>query len=351
MINRIEIIAEISANHGHDINIAKQTIKAAKESGADVVKIQTYTADTLTLDCDNDYFKIAHGTVWDGNTLYKLYQEAYTPWEWHEELFSYAKEIGIEIFSTPFDNTAVDLLEKLGVGRYKIASPEITDIPLIEYVASKGKPIIISIGMATLNEIEEAVDACRRKDNNYITLLQCVSQYPAKPEDSNLLIMQDLKERFKVKVGLSDHSMGHEVAIVATALQCFMIEKHFIMDRDIGGPDATFSMDSKEFKKMVSEIRKTESILGQVNYEIDGKKEKSREFVRSLFVVEDVKANEKITRDNVRSIRPGFGIKPKYFEEILGKEFLVDVKRGTPLIWEMIDDKTNETIKGSLKLE
>lgn len=336
MINRTLIIAEMSANHGHDINIAKQTIKAAKEAGADAVKMQTYTADTMTIDCDNDYFKVDHETIWDGMNLYKLYQEAYTPWEWHEELFTYAREIGIELFSTPFDNSAVDLLEELKVKRYKIASPEITDIPLIEYVASKGKPVIISVGMATLEDIAEALEACKRQGNSDITLLQCTSQYPAQPEDANLSVMKDMKERFRVKVGLSDHTMGHEVSVIAAAMQASMIEKHFIMDRSIGGPDASFSMDAEEFKKMVLAIRRVEDIIGQANYEIDEKKKKTREFVRSLFVVHDVQKGEAITSENVRSIRPGYGISPKFLNEIMGREFYYDVKRGTPLSWEML---------------
>ncbi|HYE12014.1 MAG TPA: pseudaminic acid synthase [Patescibacteria group bacterium] len=336
-MNRMEIIAEISANHGHDINIAKATIKAAKEAGADAVKIQTYTADTITIDCDNEYFKIKHGTIWDGNTLYKLYQEAYTPWEWHEELFLYAKEIGIEIFSTPFDTSAVDLLEKLNVRRYKIASLEITDIPLIEYTASKGKPIIISTGIATLDEIEEAVKACRKQGNNEITLLQCVVQYPAKPEDSKLAIMPDLKQRLGVNVGLSDHSMGHEVAVIAAAMQASMIEKHFIMDHSIGGPDASFSMDSDGFREMVSAIRKTEQIIGQASYELDDEKINTRKFARSLFIITDVKAGDTITSENVRSIRPGYGISPKYIHEIIGKRFAGDAEKGTPFQWDLLE--------------
>ncbi|NLV17259.1 MAG: pseudaminic acid synthase [Syntrophomonadaceae bacterium] len=336
MKNRVELVAEMSANHGQSIEIAKQTIKAAKEAGADAVKIQSYTADTLTIDCDNEFFRIAHGTIWDGTTLYKLYQEAYTPWEWHQELFEYAKKVGIEIFSTPFDYAAVDLLEELNVRRYKIASPEITDIPLIEYVASKGKPIVISNGIATLEEISEAVDACRRKGNEDITLLQCISQYPARPEDSNLLVMRDMKERFRVKVGLSDHSIGYEAAVIASAMQVAMIEKHFIIDRKIGGPDSSFSMSAEEFKKMVSKIRRVESIIGEVTYEFDEKKRKSREFARSLFVVQDVRPGEKVTSENVRSIRPGHGISPKYISDICGQKFSFAVKKGTPFSWEMI---------------
>lgn len=335
-MNRMEIIAEMSGNHGHDINTAKETIRAAKEAGADAIKLQTYTADTITIDCDNEYFRIDHGTIWDGKTLYKLYQEAYTPWEWHKELFDYAREIGIEIFSTPFDYSAVDLLEELQTPRYKIASCEITDIPLIEYVASKGKPMIISTGIATLEEMEEAVQACRKQGNNDITLLQCVVQYPAKAEDSNLAVIPDLEKRLRVNVGLSDHSIGHEVAAIAAAMQASMIEKHFIMDHSIGGPDASFSMDKEEFREMVSSIRKTEQIIGQASYELDEDKKKTREFARSLFVTADVKAGDAITKENVRSIRPGYGISPKYIHEIMGRKFAVDAEKGTPFHWDLL---------------
>lgn len=333
---RIKIIAEMSANHNHDIACAKKTILKAKEAGADAIKIQTYTADTITLDCDNEYFQITQGTIWDGTTLYKLYQEAYTPWEWHEELFDYAKEVGIEIFSTPFDFSAVDLLESLDCPIYKIASFEITDIPLIEYAASKGKPMIISTGIATLEEIEEAILACRRVGNDDITILQCTSQYPARPEDANLSNMKDMKKRFGVKVGLSDHSMGHEVATLAVAAGAQVIEKHFIIDREIGGPDASFSMTPEEFKEMVSQVRRVETILGEPNYDLTESKKKNRTFARSLFVVEDVKAGEVVTNENVRSIRPSHGMSPKYLLEMLGKTFLVDIKRGTPLRKDMI---------------
>lgn len=336
MGSRMEIIAEISANHGNNIVIAKETIKAAKEAGADAVKIQTYTPDTLTIDCDNEYFSINQGTIWDGTTLYRLYEKAFMPWEWHEELFEYAKVIGIEIFSSPFDKKAVELLESLNVKRYKIASPEITDIPFIEYVASKGKPIIISVGMATLDDIIDAVEACRCVGNNDITLLQCVSQYPANIQDSNLLIMQDMKDRFNVKVGLSDHSLGVEAALIVAAMEGSMIEKHFIMNRNIGGPDASFSMESEEFNRLVLGVRRVESILGEAIYETDSKKIKNREFSRSLFVVEDVKAGDIITEDNVRSIRPGYGISPKFLPKILGEIFKINAQRGTPLSWDMI---------------
>jgi pseudaminic acid synthase len=331
------IIAEISANHGQDIEIALATIKAAKEAGADAVKLQTYNPDTMTLDCNNEYFQIKQGTIWDGQTLYELYKEAYTPWDWHEKLFAYAREIDIEIFSTPFDFTAVDLLESLNVNKYKIASFEITDTPLIEYSASKGKPMIISTGIATLNEIDDAVQACRRMGNNDITLLQCTSQYPAEPTDANLLTMIDMKKRFDVKVGLSDHTLGSEVALLAVAMGADIIEKHFILDRAIGGPDAAFSMLPHEFKEMVEQIRRVEEILGEVSYELTEKKKASRTFVRSLFVVCDVKAGETITGDNVKSIRPGYGISPKYLGQILGKRFVKDIERGTPVSWDIIE--------------
>ncbi len=330
------IIAEISANHGHKIEIAKQTILKAKEIGVDAVKIQTYTADTLTLNCNKDIFKLNHGTIWDGITLYDLYKQAYTPWEWHKELFEYAKEIGIILFSTPFDKTAVDLLEECGNPIYKIASFEITDIPLIEYIATKRKPIIMSTGIATLEEIEEAVNACKRMGNNDITLLKCTSEYPAKLEDANLCMIQDMKNRFDVKVGVSDHSMGSIVPMTAVALGAEVIEKHFIIDREIGGPDASFSMTPDEFKEMVENVRSVEKTIGRVDYSLTEKKIKSRKFARSLFVVEDVKKGEVLTEKNVRSIRPGDGLAPKYYYEILGKEVAQDIEYGTPLSFEMI---------------
>lgn len=335
--DKVYIVAEISANHGHDIQIAKDTIKAAKEAGADAVKIQTYTADTITMDCDNEYFQIKQGTLWDGTTLYKLYQEAYTPWEWHEELFSYAKEIGITIFSSPFDKTAVDLLESLNTPAYKIASFEITDIPLIEYVALKGKTVIISTGIATIGEIKEAIDVCRRVGNNNIILLKCTSSYPAPYEDMNILTIPNIKNTFGVEVGLSDHSMGSTVALGAVALGAKMVEKHIILDRNIGGPDAEFSMEIDEFKSMIKEIRNLEKALGKVNYDLDGKTIKNRELSRSLFFTEDIKAGDRITEKNMRSIRPGYGLHPRHYNEILGKIAKKDIKRGTPVDWSLIE--------------
>ena len=330
------IIAELSANHNGDLQIALETIRAAKRTGADAVKIQTYTADTLTIDCKNDYFKINHGTAWDGEYLYDLYNRAYTPWEWHAEIFRVAKEEGIICFSSPFDNTAVDLLEELKSPIYKIASFEIQDIPLIEYAASKGKPMIISTGIAEIEDIELAIETCKKAGNNDITVLKCTSAYPADPKDANLLTIPDIKSRFGVKVGLSDHTMGIEGPVVATVLGAKVIEKHFILNKSIGGPDAHFSLDEKEFTKMVNAVRKAEEMMGVVDYKMTEKKKKSRQFSRSLFIVKDVKIGEKITRENIRSIRPGFGIHPKYLSELLGKEFNQNIKAGEPLTFNLI---------------
>ncbi|MFY2158383.1 pseudaminic acid synthase [Cytobacillus firmus] len=331
------IIAELSANHGHDINIAKETIKAAKEAGADAIKLQTYTADTITIDCDNDYFKIKSGTIWDGRTLHDLYKEAYTPWEWHGELMEYAKKLDLICFSSPFDKSAVDLLESLDVPAYKIASFEITDIPLIEYVASKKKPIIISTGIATLSEIDDAVKACRKVGNNQIILLKCTSAYPAKIEDANLKTMKNLKETFNVEVGLSDHTLGVSVPIVSVALGAKIIEKHFILDKSIGGPDASFSLDKQELRLLVDSVREAEKAIGKVDYELTDKKIKSREFSRSLFVIKDIKEGDMFTEENIRSIRPGFGLSPKYTDDIIGKSAKVGIQRGTPIQWSLIE--------------
>jgi len=336
MRNKVFIIAELSANHNGDLQVALDTIRAAKRAGADAVKIQTYTADTLTIDCKNDYFKINHGTAWDGEYLYDLYKRAYTPWEWHSEIFKVANDEGIICFSSPFDNTAVDLLEELKTPIYKIASFEIQDIPLISYAASKGKPMILSTGIAEVEDIELAIDTCRKAGNNDITVLKCTSAYPADPKDANLLTIPDIKDRFGVKVGLSDHTMGIVGPVVATALGGTLIEKHFILDKSIGGADAHFSLDEKEFTEMVKAVRVAESMKGKIDYEMTEKKKKSKQFSRSLFIVKDVKEGEEITRENVRSIRPGFGIHPKYFTEIIGKQFKIDLEKGTPMSFEII---------------
>lgn len=321
------IIAELSANHNGSIETAIETIRAAKRAGANCIKLQTYTADTMTIDCDKDDF-IIKGTIWDGQNLHKLYQQAYTPWEWHEELMKVAKEEGLVCFSSPFDKTAVDFLETLNVPAYKIASFEITDIPLIEYVASKGKPIILSTGIAEQDDIELALDACRRMGNSDIALLKCTSSYPAPIDEANMCMVKDLAERYGVMSGLSDHTMGATVPIVATCFGAKIIEKHFILDRSIGGPDASFSMNEEEFTAMVKAVREAESAIGVVDYTLTEKQAKGKDFSRSLYVVEDMNAGDVITEKNVRSIRPGFGLHPKYYNEILGKLVLTDVKRG-----------------------
>ena len=325
------IIAELSANHNGSITTAIETIKAAKRAGADCIKLQTFTADTITLDSKKEDFKIVQGTLWDGQYLHDLYKTAYTPWEWHEKLMGVAKEEGLICFSSPFDPTAVTFLETLDVPAYKIASFEITDIPLIELVASKGKPVIISTGIAEQEDIELALDACQRMGNNNIALLKCTSSYPAPIEEANMSMVKDLAERYDVISGLSDHTMGSTVPVVATALGAKIIEKHFILDRSIGGADASFSMNEAEFTDMVTVVREAESAIGVVDYTLTDKQKKGRDFCRSLYVVEDIKTGELITEKNVRSIRPGFGMHPKYYKEILGKKTSKDLYRGKPL--------------------
>ena len=331
------IVAELSANHGHKLEVALESVRAAKEAGADAVKIQTYTADTITLNCDADDFKVK-GTLWDGRTLYDLYQEAYTPWEWHEEIFHVAKEEGITCFSTPFDKTAVDLLESLNNPIYKIASFEITDIPLIKYIASMHKPIILSTGIAMEEDIKLALDTIYAEGNRDVTLLKCTSAYPAPIEDANLLTIPDMKQRFGVKVGLSDHSEGSTVPMAAVALGAEVVEKHFIIDRSIGGPDSAFSMDEKEFAKMVEDVRTVEKALGSVRYPTDPSKIKGREFSRSLYVAEDVKVSDIVTERNIRSVRPGYGLHPKFLPEVVGKRFVKDYTKGERFDLSMIKE-------------
>jgi pseudaminic acid synthase len=328
--SQVFIIAELSANHNGKIETAIETIKAAKRAGANCIKLQTYTADTLTINSDKDDF-IIKDTIWGGRKLYDLYKEAYTPWEWHSKLFEVAAEEGLECFSSPFDKSAVDFLEKLNTPAYKIASFEITDIPLIEYVASKGKPIIISTGIAEIDDIELALDACRRMGNNNIALLKCTSSYPAPINEANMIMIKDIAEKFNVISGLSDHTMGATVPIVATVFGAKIIEKHFILDRSIGGPDASFSMNENEFKEMVKSIRETEQAIGKIDYKLTAKQISGRNFSRSLYVVKDVKAGEIANSENVKSIRPGFGLHPKYLNNILNKKFKKDVEKGTRL--------------------
>ena len=319
MKNKCFIIAELSANHGSDIEIAKETIRAAKRSGADAIKLQTYLPSTMTLDSDKEDFVLKGGTIWDGRRLYELYQEASLPWEWHKELFDLAKEENIICFSTPFDKTAVDLLESLGNPIYKIASFEITDIPLIKYVASKRKPMIMSTGIATYDDIALAIKTCRDEGNNDITLLKCTSSYPAPIEEANLKMIQKFAEEFNIKVGLSDHTMGSLVPILSIAMGAKVIEKHFILNHEIGGPDASFSMDEKEFTKLVKDIRNAEFAMGKETFELTEKQISGKRYGRSIYVSNEMKIGDKITEDNIKIIRPALGLAPKYYFEVLGK--------------------------------
>ncbi|GAA0061541.1 pseudaminic acid synthase [Clostridium sp. CTA-1] len=333
------IIAEMSGNHNHDFNRAVEIIKRAKWAGADAIKVQTYTPDTITIDCNNKYFQINQGTIWDGTTLYKVYKTAYTPWEWQKELKKIAEDEGLIFFSSPFDNSAVDFLEEIDVPAYKVASFEINDIPFIEYIASKGKPVIISTGIARMGDIQDAIDACKRVGNNDIALLKCTSAYPSPLEDINLKTIPNMKETFKTIVGLSDHTMGHTVALGGVALGAKIVEKHLTLRRADGGADSKFSMEPEEFKIMVDEIRNMEKALGKVTYDLTEKQVNSREHSRSLFIIKDVKEGEIFTSENVRSIRPGFGLETKYIKDILGKKANKNIKKGTPMNWKFISNK------------
>jgi pseudaminic acid synthase len=329
--SKVFIIAELSANHNGSIEVAVETIKAAKRAGADCIKLQTYKADTITLDSKKNDFLIKSGSIWDGRNLFELYQEAYTPWEWHEELFNVAKKEGLICFSSPFDSSAVEFLESLNAPAYKIASFEITDIPLIELVASKGKPVIISTGVATLEDIELAIKACHKFGNYDIALLKCTSSYPAPIEEANMIMINDFSNRFGVIAGLSDHTLGSTVPIVATCFGAKIIEKHFILNHSIGGPDSSFSMDEIEFTQMVKSIREAESSIGKIDYELSEKQLRGKDYCRSLYIVEDIKAGGKINKNNIRSVRPGYGLHPKYFYEVLGKTVKRDLEKGDRL--------------------
>lgn len=334
---RTFIIAELSANHQQNYEIAVSTIKAARDAGVDAIKLQTYTADTMTIDCDNDYFQIKSGTLWDGLTLYKLYEKAYTPWEWQPKLKGIAEDLGLICFSSPFDKTAVDFLESIDVPAYKIASFEITDTPFIEYVASKRKPMIISTGIGTSEEISAALAACYNAGNNDIVLLKCTSSYPAPIEQANLRTIPDMAEKYNVPIGISDHTMGITVPIAAVALGACIVEKHFILDRKMGGPDAQFSLEPDEFEHMIDGIRNVEKALGTITYELGDDARNNRIFSRSLFAIEDIKCGEIFTEANIHSIRPGYGLPPKYLFDIIGKTAKCDIQRGTPLKWELIN--------------
>lgn len=331
------LVAEVSANHLQDYHRAEAIIKAAKDAGADAVKLQTYLPDTITLDCDNDYFQITQGTIWDGTTLHKLYETAYTPWEWQPKLMKLANELGMECFSSPFDETAVDFMEEMNMPAYKVASFEINDIPLIRRIAKIGKPVIIATGIAYLEDIERAVKVCRDEGNEQVILLKCTSTYPSPYEDMNLKVIPNMAQVFDCITGLSDHSMGSTAAVTSVALGAKMIEKHLTLSRADGGPDAAFSMEPEEFKKMAQEIRIAEKALGRVTYELTEKQKKSREDGRSLFVVKDIKAGETFTKENVRSIRPAFGLHTMYYEKILGQKAKTNLPKGTPLDWKYID--------------
>jgi len=333
---RCFIIAEASANHGQNLNRAVAMIKKAKECGADAIKFQCYTPDTLTINCENKYFRIEHPR-WGGQTLYRLYQKAYTPWKWFKKLKRIADDLGIIFFATAFDRTSVDFLEELNVPFHKIASFELTDLPLIEYAAKTKKPLIISTGMATLTEVKEAVDTAKKAGAKEVILLKCVSSYPAKPEQMNIQTMADLKKRFRVSVGLSDHTLRVGVSIAAVALGAQIIEKHFTLSRKIKTPDSFFSIEPEELKYLVENVRVVEKAIGKVYYGLTDNEKLNQIFRRSLFVIEDIKKGEICTEKNIKSIRPGYGISPKFFKEVLTKKAAVDINKGIPLNWKMIN--------------
>jgi pseudaminic acid synthase len=330
------VVAEMSANHNQDFGQAVAIVEAAKDAGADAVKLQTYTPDTLTIDCNNQYFQIGKGTIWEGKNLYKLYGEAYTPWDWQPKLKQIANDLGLDCFSTPFDASAVSFLEAMDVPAHKIASFELVDIPLLKRVAETGKPIIMSTGMGTLEEIELAVRTIREAGNSHLALLKCTSAYPALPDEMNLRTIPDLAARFDVPVGLSDHTLGIAVPVAAVTLGACIVEKHFTLSRSTPGPDSAFSLEPQEFQQMVEAIRAAEKSLGGPNYELTKGEVATRVFRRSLFVVEDMKAGDSFTERNVRSIRPGYGLPPKHLPEVFSRKAAHDIARGTPLAWKHV---------------
>ena len=330
------IVAEMSANHNQSFDEAVKIIEAAQQAGADAVKLQTYTPDTITLDCDTAYFRIEIDGLWKGRTLYDLYGEAYTPWEWQPRLKKIADRCGIGLFSSPFDATAVDFLEKMDLPAYKIASFEITDLPLIRKTAETGKPVILSTGMASLAEIDEAVRAIRSTGNHQLALLKCTSAYPAPPEEMNLRTIEHLSRAYNIPVGLSDHTLSYAVAVAAVSLGACIIEKHFTLRRADGGPDSAFSLEPAEFEEMVLAVRTAEKAIGSVRYEAGEKEKDNRLFRRSLFAVEDIKAGEVFTQQNIRSIRPGHGLHPRYLDMVLGEKAAENIPRGTPLGWKLV---------------
>lgn len=327
------IIAEMSANHGQSFDEAVRIVHAAKDSGADAIKLQTYRPDTITIDCNSECFRIGSGTIWEGQNLYELYGQAFTPWEWHHELSQLAKDLELDFFSTPFDDTAVDFLSELNVPAFKVASFEIVDLPLLRRIAAAGKPVIMSTGMASLAEISEAVETLRDGGISELALLKCTSAYPSPPEAINLQTIPHLSQTFHVPAGLSDHTMGIAVPIAAISLGASIIEKHFTLSRHVEGPDSSFSLEPHEFKAMVEAVRTAEKAVGTVSYGIGKTEAASRVFRRSLFVVKDVKQGERFSTSNVRSIRPGHGLPPKHLPDILGRHAVQNIPRGTPLCW------------------
>ena len=332
----VYVIAEMSGNHNQQYDRAVEIVRAAKKAGADAVKLQTYTPDTITIDCDRDCFRIGEGSLWEGQFLYGLYGQAYTPWEWQPKLKDLADEIGIDLFSTPFDPTAVDFLEEMGVPAHKVASFELVDLPLLRKIAATGKPVIMSTGMATLAEIDEAVRTIRQAGGRQLALLKCNSAYPAPPEEMNLRTIPHLSEAFGLEVGLSDHTLDNAVAIASVAMGACIIEKHFTLARADGGPDCDFSLEPAELTSLIKAVRVTEAALGRVHYGVTEKEADSRAFRRSLFVVADVKAGEPFTSENVRSIRPAAGLHTRYLEQVLGRPASRDIRRGTPLGWGLV---------------
>ena len=332
----VYVIAELSANHGKSFETAVELVRVAHECGADAVKLQTYRPESLTIDCDNEYFSISQGTVWDGQSLFHLYEEAYTPWEWQPELKRIAEELGMDLFSSPFDAEAVDFLESINVPAYKIASFELVDIPLLQKVASTRRPVILSTGMASKQEIQRGLDTLRNYGADQVALLKCTSAYPASPESMMLKTITDMQHAFDVPVGLSDHSMGIEAPVVAVALGACIVEKHLTLDRSAGGPDSSFSLEPQEFKEMVRSVRLAEQITGVVHYGTTDADRNNRAFRRSLFVIRDIEAGEAFTPENVRSIRPGHGLEPLHFPTILGRTATEGLKRGTPLLWKYV---------------
>lgn len=330
------IIAELSANHLKNYNIAVKTVRAIKDSGADAVKLQTYTPDTITTDADNNHFKIGDGGLWSGKSLYQLYDEAYMPWHWQPKIKAIANKLGLECFSSPFDRTSVDFLEEMNVPAYKIASLEITDLPLIEYIASKNKPILLSTGIARRSDIEEALAICRKASNQQVALLKCTSVYPTPLDELNLTMIPKLAKDFRCVSGISDHTLSTSVILAAVAIGAKIIEKHFILDRKLGGVDAEFSLEPKEFKLMAEEIRKVEKSLGICSYGLSARAIETRKFCRSLFSIKDIRKGETLSLANIASIRPGFGLAPKYLREIIGRRAKRNIVKGTPLRWKLI---------------